>query len=372
MNKLFHAFAILAIAGLLGAADGGCGGGSGKAETFIAKQDYKSAIAIYEKEIAEDPQNSEAYYGLGKVYFEMRDFMKAKESFDKTLELNPESEYKEQIDGLMFTMWAMAYNDGINYYNKRIKAKDEQIKSVYADSAAYFFKQGIEIRKDTVATYNLLASVYNIQKKTDKATKILEEALQNNIADEQTYEVLSKIYLFSEPVKTQEAIKVLKEGVNKYPKSPVMYRQLGLAYLYGGNTDDAKPIMKKAVELAPKDKYMWFYYGLVFTEKKTKEGYEEAVEKYNKALELDPNFSDATYNLAIAYVRLAEIDRKANENNDKYDGYKAHYTKAVEILKPAAERDNKKEQWHLLGKIYAETNQIELSKEALEKEDAAN
>ncbi len=372
MNKIGHAIAIVLIAGLLGAADGGCGGSSGKAESFVANRDYKSAIAIYEKEIKNDSQNAEAYFGLGKVYFEMKDFLKAKQNFEKTLELNPESERKEQIEGLMFTMWAMAYNDGITYYNKLIKAKDKAQRNTLADSAAYFFNQGIELRKDTVATFNLLASVYNVQKKTSDATKILEEALLNAIADEQTYEILSKIYLFSEPVQTKKAIDVLKEGVNKYPESPVMYRQLGLAYLYDGNTEEAKPIMKKAVELAPKDKYMWFYYGLVFTEKKTKEGYEQAVEKYNKALELDPNFSDATYNLAIAYVRLAEIDQKANENNSSYDGYKAHYNKAVEVLKPAAERDNKKEQWHLLGKIYAETNQIELSKEALEKEDAAN
>ncbi len=372
MNKIGHAIAIVLIAGLLGAADGGCGGSSGKAESFVANRDYKSAIAIYEKEIKNDSLNAEAYFGLGKVYFEMKDFLKAKQNFEKTLELNPESERKEQIEGLMFTMWAMAYNDGITYYNKLIKTKDEQSKSVYADSAVYYFEQGIDIRKDTVTTYNLLASVYSLQKKTDKATKILEDALLNNIADEKTYEMLSNFYLFSDSINSNKAINVLKEGINKYAQSPVMHRQLGLAYMYDGNTEEAKPIMKKAVELAPKNKYMWFYYGVVLTEKKTKEGYEQAVEKYNQALELDPNFSDATYNLAIAYVRLAEIDQKANENNSSYDGYKAHYNKAVEVLKPAAERDNKKEQWHLLGKIYAETNQIELSKEALEKEDAAN
>ena len=372
MNKIGHTIAIVLIAGLLGAADGGCGGSSGKAESFVANKDYKSAIAIYEKEIKNDSLNADAYFGLGKVYFEMRDFSNAKQAFEKTLELNPESDHKEQIEGLIFTMWAMAYNDGVNYYNKLVGVKDKAQSSTLADSAAYFFNQGIELRKDTVSTFNLLASVYNLQKKTSEATKVLEEALLNNIADEQTYEILSKIYLFSEPMKTKKAIDVLKEGVNKYPESAIMYRQLGLAYLYDKNNNEAKPIMKKAVKLAPKDKYMWFYYGLVLSEEKNKEGYDGAVEKYTKALEIDPNFSDATYNLAIAYVRLAEIDRKAHEKDASYKDYREIYNKAIEVLKPAAERDNKKEQWHLLGKIYAETNQIELSKEALEKEDAAN
>jgi|GEM_PF-2004141 len=371
MNKVFHAIAILMIAGVLGAADGGCGGSSGSAETFVANQDYKSAIATIEQDIKDDPQNSELYFRLGKVYFEMKDYVKAKENFNKTLELNPDTPYKENIDGLMFTMWAMAYNDGINYYNKLIKEKNTTTRNTYADSAAYYFNQGIAVRKDTVATYNLLASVYNVQKKTGDATKILEEAIQSKIADEQTYEILSKIYLFSEPVQIKKAIDVLKVGVVKYPNSAILYRQLGLAYLYDGNTEEAKPIMAKAVELAPKDKYMWFYYGLVFTENKTKEGYEEAIEKYSKALEIDPMFSDATYNMSIAYVKLAEMDRKAHENDGSYEGHKELYNKAIEILKPVCERDNKKEQWHLLGKIYAETNQIELSQEALEKEDAA-
>lgn len=63
---------------------------------------YDEAIDAYEKSLSYNPDNAEAYYNLGVLYNEYKyDADKARESFNKYLELKPDAEDKEEVDKMI-------------------------------------------------------------------------------------------------------------------------------------------------------------------------------------------------------------------------------------------------------------------------------
>lgn len=378
MNRFSQIVIAVLVAGFFAIAVQGCGGGGGGvagAKLYMQQKNYTAAAQALEQEIAQNPKNAEAYYLLGKVYYDQKEFLKSKQNLKKFLELSPASPNKPEIEGMIFTMWGMAYNDGAAFYNRMVKAKDDRSRMAFADSAAKKFELGILLREDTATTYNLLASAYSVQKKQAQAIGALERAVQIGAADAQTYENLANLYLTATPSQTDKAIAALEKAMSANISSPGILRALGLAYIQKQEYDKAEPLMAKAVAQEPNNKVLWFYYGLLLGDKRTPEGYIAAVGKYERALQIDSTFSDAAFNMAIAYVRLAEADAEKNKDmgteKAPYKGHYQYYEKAIQYLRPAADRDNKKEQWRLLAKLYARTDRGDLAKDALKKEEAA-
>lgn len=55
---------------------------------------------------------------------------------------------------------------------------------------------------------------------------------------------------------------------------------------------------KKALELNPKSPIVWRYMGIAYNYKKE---YDKAIECYEKAIELDPNYAKGWNNMGLAY-----------------------------------------------------------------------
>ncbi|NTV45606.1 MAG: tetratricopeptide repeat protein, partial [Chlorobiales bacterium] len=270
MNRSSHIIITMLVAGFFAVAVQGCGGGGVTgAKLYMQQKNYKAAVEALEQEVSQNPKNDEAYYLLGKIYYDQKEFLKSKQNLKKSLDLNPASPNKAEINGMVFTMWGMAYNDGVNYYNRMVKARDERGRTAFADSAARMFELGIILREDTSTTYNLLASVYSIQKKQAQAIGTLEKAVRTGAADAQTYEALGNLYLTTTPSQSDKAIAVLEKARSLNISSPGILRALGLAYMQKEQYDKAEPLMEKAVTEEPNNKILWFYYGLLLGDKKT-------------------------------------------------------------------------------------------------------
>jgi len=375
MNKVFHAMLIMAISGFIAAADGGCGGGSKQADTFAREGNYKGAIEIHRKEIAENPKNDEAYFNLGKVYYQMGDYVTAKAKFDSVAIVNPKTMHQTDIKELIYTMWAVSYNDGLDYYRKIFKVKNKKNCVAIADTAVQKFETAITLNPDSSQSYSLLASSYEKVGKKKAAMDILEKAVSKGIADSSTYVNLGNLYLTSQPVQTDKAISILEKGKVAFPKTKSVIRQLAIAYVTSDRWEKVKETSKEVLALDPNDKWMYYFAGLAEGEQKDKEGYGNAINMYSKALEIDSLFSEVAFNLAISYRKMADFDEE--ENKDKgtrrkpYTGHHQYYEKAIACLKPVAEKENKSVQWRLLANLYARMDKNDLAKEMLEKEKQA-
>jgi len=65
-------------------------------------------------------------------------------------------------------------------------------------------------------------------------------------------------------------------------------------------------LSKKALDLNPKSPIVWRYMGIAYV---TKKEYVKAIECYEKAVEIDPNYVSAWYNMGNAYHNKKEYDK---------------------------------------------------------------
>ena len=121
--------------------------------------------------------------------------------------------------------------------------------------------------------------------------------------------------------------------IDKYPESLYAWSNLGVVRYQQGDLDDALKALQQAVKLSPTDSFSYANLGIVYYEMKqyenaidalnsakaldpndakvrnylgcacSQKGWQEAAEKeFLKAIELDPSFGDAHFNLALVYA----------------------------------------------------------------------
>lgn len=289
--------------------------------------------------IKKNPQNDKAYVELGDAYLKEKKYNKAKEAYEKAMNLNPKN--------------AAAYYGLSEVYRKQEKYKDALDMALIASSllplkARYrgqvgliYYKMGkidkaIKNFKNAIAVsvkkkgfyYSMLGNCYIKQGKYDEAIKMFQKVLDERPWDKRVYADIARAYYkagnkakgdeyrslagdawFSfkeEPQKKkykrsegwkyykskdyEKAIKVFKDDITKNPNNPDPY--IGLVYTYNkkGDLNTALKYANKAVEKA-KD-YSRAYSARAFIQEKLK-NIDKAIKDYKKALKLDEtdNFS---------------------------------------------------------------------------------
>jgi len=100
--------------------------------------------------------------------------------------------------------------------------------------------------------------------------------------------------------------------------------------------------------------------------------YEEAVDLFQSAIELDPDYSDAYYNLGVAYVNWGvELREKAvAERDDEDKRYLEKFELALPNLQRVIEdRPNDAQLWETLGRLYANLDRVQEAEDAFERAD---
>jgi hypothetical protein len=181
------------------------------------------------------------------------------------------------------------------------------------------------------------------------------------------YKDLSAIYLVSKD--TANALKTVTEGVAKYPtNSDLRKRQIEIA-LQSGRQSDLLTNVQAAIANDPKNKTLYYYAGLTYSQladedngksvkeknaaaknalhQKAIDEYAKGAEMYKKAVELDPNYFEANLNLGYVLVRPAidiynaagnlpanrqkEYDQEIAKAGAQFDLAKPYLVKAVEL-----------------------------------------
>ena len=132
----------------------------------LKANNVQEAQRLFQEEVAENPNNENAFYGLGQAYFNQQQYAQADKSFDNLLLLNPESQMGLTYGGLT------ALNLG-----KLDKALD------------YFIKGQKLNPRDANALY-YQGVIYSRKGDSRQAIDKLKAALQINPAMKQTYQLL--------------------------------------------------------------------------------------------------------------------------------------------------------------------------------------
>jgi tetratricopeptide (TPR) repeat protein len=355
------------------------------AKLYIQQKNYDKALDVLQKEVQKNPKSAEGYYYLGYVYGEKDDYGNMIDAFDKSLSIS--NEFKSQIQDQKKYFWANLFNKGVSLYQKGVNSTDDDSTKVYFDKSINMFEYATKLEPDSVDTYKNLAFVYMGAGENDKAIEPLQKMIKLDKSLD-GYKYLGEIYYnqgilqkqqYSSTHNSQDsvqaienfnnAIKVLEEGRELYPDNPEILLTLSNSYINAGKADVALSSFKSLVAKDPDNKYYHYNYGVLLL---GKNDYENAVDQFKKAIDLDSEYQNAIYNLAVTYVKWGTAINKMAEDNGEMENteYKQKYQEALPYLEKSVElQPDDAATWELLGKVYTVLDMKDDAQNAFNKAD---
>lgn len=179
-------------------------------------------------------------------------------------------------------------------------------------------------RFDTVAAFNIgMSGVYSEDKTLAESTMpYLKKCIDVNFMDPRVY----LFYARSEKQigDTTAAFATLEKGRVLFPQELSLQLEQSQLYLETGQNEKLIGSLKEAIEADPTNENLYRVLGQTFENVGDKEN---AIVYYKKAIEINPDFGDAIFNLGAIYVNdAAELYTEANnlpfEEQKKYDELK--------------------------------------------------
>jgi len=321
-------------------------------KTATMPQTYALKAAIYGALASEDTvqTTAAANYAIGS------------EALKQAIAADTKNENKKLISEATVRLEQYQLNRGVAAYQNRkyedaYKAFDTFRQLAPEDTTAIFYTAlaAANASEKDPKYYPLAINNYN---------KLVTTKYSKNAG---VYMDLSVLYLRSKD--TAGALKVIGEGVAKYPTNgDLRKRQIEIA-LQSGRQSDILSNVQAAIANDPKNKILYYYAGLTYSQigdgenaksakeknvadknalhQKALDNYTKAAEMYKKAVELDPSYFEANLNLGYVLVRPAidifnaagnlpanrqkEYDQEIAKAGVLFDVAKPYLLKAVEL-----------------------------------------
>lgn len=259
---------------------------AGSVRTYNRLDDWKNNFAMFKSIVREYPENAWAQYHLGLSYYYVRDFKKAINHFDETLDI-----YSEAKDVYSFIGAAHANLDNhkmaLHYYEKSLKDKEPTS----------------ELWKNIGYSYRRLNQFRNSEKAYRNALKVDPK---NHIARYQ----LSRLYY--EEGKSDEALAASKALLEFYPDESFVYNNVADIYWKKGEEGRANEYWKKAIEkeeyLQHYDTRKTFHFDLAVIFASWGDS-KSAIIEYEELIEYGYNNVEIWINLGNAYLTNKNLDK---------------------------------------------------------------
>ncbi len=317
-------------------------GQKGKVTTAKSLKDTgkldKALEAIKE---AIDPNNEKSessitwpntYEALGEIYqaiFQSKDpvmkklesepLTKALEAYKKALSLDEKARIANSVKIKLTLLNNDLTNQAVEAFNKEdYKKALESFEQILEVQSLPVIKNDSPNAIDTVIIFNAGLAAYNAQL-YDKAIKYYTDATKYNYNGGRTVQLLSQAYQLNKD--TLNALTVLQEGIKKYPGDNGILVNLINIYLFSNKVDEAMKYLDMAITQDPKNASFFFAKGTLYDKLQNEP---DAVKSYEKAIEVQPEFFDAYYNLGALYynkgVKQIEVANAVPSNeNSRYE-----------------------------------------------------
>ncbi len=147
---------------------------------------------------------------------------------------------------------------------------------------------------DGSRAYGELGAFHKLQAKLSEAEPYLKEAIRQNPGFGPALNNLGWIYLDAN--RLHEAIIIFEQCTARCPRYALGWQDLGIAYARSGKSHEAQWCLQKALFLDPKMERASNALGLMLFYEKH---FDEAVDRFSSAMNLNPNHWEYIYNRAI-------------------------------------------------------------------------
>ncbi|MCP4264768.1 MAG: tetratricopeptide repeat protein [Candidatus Brocadiaceae bacterium] len=305
---------------------------------YVKLNRHTDAVVEFKKELAKNPDNTDAYYHLGNSYFKLKEYDKAETATKNAIKLKPDfSEARYQLAVIAKTRAEelRKLNKGESIVlEKLLEAEDlcreiiekdqNFLKSYFLlgqihlmqgllDDAIIDHKHLLDVDNTYVDCHISLAQLYSYKGELDLAVKecnlVLSEFEPGNT---KAMFLLSTIH--EQTKKHDEAVGLLKQILEKKPEDFNAQIQLGLLYLrlskYDEAFEQAENMFKQRSSKKPG--VAFFIKGSVWLQRRN---YEKAVSNLKEAILRQPDMLESHYFLAHGLVGLGRTQEAINEFN---------------------------------------------------------
>lgn len=227
---------------------------------------------------------------------------KAYDGYMKCMELDEKGTYKDQVEADLKIIANNYYARGLDHYNEK------EYPEAYKE-----FREAIAVNNaiqhvDTLAVYASAMSAFSGEM-YDEAIENYENLIVMDYNNSGIYGDLANIYKTTENL--VRAKEVLEMGIEKYPNDAnIVFAKINIL-LSEEKYEEVVSYLESAIKLAPENYTLYFVQGQSYEQMGD---LENARLGYEKALEVNPEYSDALYNMgALYYNKGVELSVKAND-----------------------------------------------------------
>eukprot|EP00003_Mantamonas_plastica_P011013 TRINITY_DN2059_c0_g1_i1.p1 TRINITY_DN2059_c0_g1~~TRINITY_DN2059_c0_g1_i1.p1 ORF type:complete len:1605 (+),score=572.81 TRINITY_DN2059_c0_g1_i1:3933-8747(+) len=263
---------------------------------------YHEAIDSFESCLAIDPDRYLAWHSIGSALSNLKQYTQSLDCYDKAIAINPEffgayhnksislKHMQHHKEAIVCCDEALRLNPTYEYSHRN------KAMSLFAlgreEEALESINRALELNPKLVSGLVFRAEVLH---KMDK----IEEAIQN------CEEALALKPKNAEAIKLRRDLKIeLQEKVEREERADKLFKE-GLEHKKKGEHQEALHCYEHAIELNREATYVWFSYGVLLNEMAR---YVDAIEAFDRCLELYPDNAHPHKNQAVAYRALGELE----------------------------------------------------------------
>jgi len=302
----------------------------------------------------------------GAVYFEIasdsilfKEFPDAlfvsSDALFKCKETDVKNQWSDQSDYYLLNVANKLFNAGVSEYQNKNYDKAIQYYQTTLRIIPYDKKgdlKTVNINEDLIYQYSYYASM--AKGDNTKTKEYINKLIDRNFNDPNIYTALAKVYL--EEFDTTNALRILTKGRELFSSNDDLMNMELDVYLRTGKTDILLKKLDDAIALDDQNKIYYFARASTY-DKMNKPDLAE--KDYRKALELDPDYYDAIFNIGVLHVNRArplieqlqkvykrdEQDAIEIKIKEVYSEALKYFEKCLEIGVPG---NNRKEKFELI------------------------
>jgi tetratricopeptide (TPR) repeat protein len=266
---------------------------------YVEQGTYDQAIPHLERAIAIAPHLKRAHYNLARAYRASGNLEAATNAITETLRLDPNYQRAHE---LVDTIKQEHYNRGITYLN------DER----YSE-AVTAFQNAITLDSDFAAAHYNLGLAYLKMETYPRAVSSLEKTIALDPNHKAAHHALALSYLGQQELgKARDAAReALKIDPNYQPASALL-EAIDPSFKPPETQDTTQPDPRQSIDSQPDAKsrqQMHYELGAAYLDSKM---HTEAIAEFQKAIDLDPDFTVAYISLGTVYLEMGQLDDAEN------------------------------------------------------------
>ncbi len=251
-------------------------------------ENTEEAIDCYEKLLEFDVDTAQIYYELGHLYMSKEDKLNSVSAFKLAVDRDPENPFFNNSLGYAYAK-AELYDDAIEHYQKAISLNpDPEWTSIVCQALGSIYAENKGNVEAAVSTYQ--AGIILDPKNYD------------------LYIALGDIYMADYDL--DQAIRSYCDAITLSPDDARAYSKVGIALWEKDYLEEALVAYHKAVELSPENEYAQNNLGILYLDGLADA--EEALEYFEEAIALNPNYTLAYFNAGRASQEMGFTNDAAN------------------------------------------------------------